>query len=261
MSLEKQTRCPLCNSATKSLWPEKKVKKCLTCGLLFRHPASSREELEVLYQTSWNDPTNQIDETGATDSYLGQIYIKELAKSLGKSDLKGLQILDYGAGRGAMLKALLDAGAEVYGIDPFGFEFLRSNGYKVFRSINELPDGIQFDGIVSLDVIEHLDYPWDDYRKLKEFLYENGWLYISTPNATGINARFYRTKWREIANRGHLFFFSPTTLERTLEKSGYKNIKRLQWFINYRRGFITSVFHWVFQFLKIDGELRYLAYR
>jgi 2-polyprenyl-3-methyl-5-hydroxy-6-metoxy-1,4-benzoquinol methylase len=254
-------KCPLCHSKAHSLWPAVRVCKCTSCYLLFRYPAASEDELKILYESSWSNPTKEIEETGATSSELAHDYVSEIAKSLGINDLKGLRILDYGAGRGAMIKVLLDSGADVYGVEPFGFELLRENGYKAFRSLNELPEGIQFDGVISIDVIEHVNNPWDDYEKLKGILHENGWLYISTPNAAGINARFYRAEWREIANRGHLFFFSPTTLERTLKKSGYKNIKRLQWFINYRRGFITSVFHWLFQFLKIDGELRYLAFK
>ena len=261
MNFTKIIKCPLCQSDAKSLWPAVRVCKCSSCNLLFRYPISSPDELKILYETSWSNPIKEIEETGATSSELAHDYVSEIAKSLGIKDLKGLRILDYGAGRGAMMKALIDAGAEVYGIDPFGFEFLRANGYKVFRSPKELPDGIQFYGIVSLDVIEHLDHPWEDYRIMREFLHENGWLYISTPNATGINARFYRTKWREIANRGHLFFFSPITFERVLNKSGYKDIKRLKWFINYRRGFVILVFHRLFQYLQIDGELRYLVFK
>jgi 2-polyprenyl-3-methyl-5-hydroxy-6-metoxy-1,4-benzoquinol methylase len=252
-------KCPFCQSDAKSLWPEVKVCQCKSCDLLFRYPVPALKELEVLYQTSWDDPTNQIDETGATSLDLSQMYIRGIANSLGRKDLKGLRILDYGAGRGAMLRSLMNAGVDAYGVEPFGFEFLRQNGYKAFRSMDELPQGLVFDGIVSLDVVEHVNTPWESYGKLKEFLTETGWLYLATPNAAGINAQYYRAKWREIANRGHLYFFTPTTLELTLEKSGYYKIRRLQWFIDYRKGPILKSLHWLLQFLRMDGELRYLA--
>jgi len=254
-------KCPLCQSDAKSLWPEVKVCKCQSCNLIFRSPALSMEELEGLYQTSWKDPMLETDETGATNPELAEDFVSRLAKSLGLDNLKGLRILDYGAGRGAMLKALMDAGVDAYGVEPFGYEFLQQNGFKVFRALDELPKGIFFDGIVSLDVIEHVQVPWDDYKKLNYYLAENGWLYLSTPNAAGINAHFYRSKWREIYNRGHLYFFTPMTLERVLEKGGYNKMKRLRWFINYRRGVITSILHQLFQIAQIDGELRYLAFK
>lgn len=187
--------------------------------------------------------------------------MRQLAKSLGRKNLKGLRILDYGAGRGAMLQALLDAGADVCAIEPFGYEVLQKKGFNIFRSLTELPKEFTFDGIVSLDMVEHVPVPWDDYKNLKEFLAENGWLYISTPNAAGINAQYFNAKWRELYNRGHLFFFSPVTLERILNKGGYKNIIRLRWFINYHRGVFTLILHWPIQFLQIDGKLRFLAFK
>jgi 2-polyprenyl-3-methyl-5-hydroxy-6-metoxy-1,4-benzoquinol methylase len=216
--------------------------------------------LQDIYRTSWSNPADEIEETGATSPELANLFVSELAKSLGRNDLKGLRILDYGAGRGAFLKALLDAGVDACGVEPFGYEFLKQNGYKAFRSLDELPKGIIFDGIVSLDVVEHLGVPWDDYKKIKDYLTTNGWLYLSTPNAAGINARYYRARWREIRNRGHLYFFTPATLEQVFEKSGYRNIKRLQWFINYRRGPVVSILHRFLQIVRIDGELRYLAF-
>jgi 2-polyprenyl-3-methyl-5-hydroxy-6-metoxy-1,4-benzoquinol methylase len=254
-------KCPLCSSDAKSLWPQLHLCKCQSCGLLFRYPAPSLDELSSLYETSWGDPNNQLDETGATSSDLAQEYGMRLAKSLGRAHFEGLRILDYGAGRGEMLKALRNLGAEIYAIEPFGYEFLRDGAFKVFRSLSELPENLKFDGIISLDVIEHMPEPWDSYGDMQKYLVEGGWLYVSTPNAGGINAQYYRARWREFHNRGHLFFFTRKTLELALEKSRYKNIQKLQWFINYHRSVLTSLLHWLLQFLHQDGELRYLVFR
>ena len=253
--------CPLCNAEAKSLWPEVKVCRCLSCSLLFRDPVPSPEQLEDLYTTSWSDPGIQVNETGATDLHLARVYAHQLARSLRKNDLKGLRILDYGAGRGAMTKVLVDAGADVCCVDPYGYPYLQQSGYKAFPSLQDLPQGIVFDGIISLDVAEHLPVPWDDYRTLNQRLSENGWLYLSTPNAAGIRAQSAQGKWRELHNRGHLFFFTPSTLQRLLVKSGYNNIRRLRWYINYHKGPMRVFSHWLLQLLWIDGELRYLAFK
>lgn len=254
-------KCPLCLSDSKSLWPKINVCKCCSCGLLFRYPALSLSELDVLYETSWSHPNDQLDETGATSFDLAQEYGMRLAKSLGLDNFKGLRILDYGAGRGAMLKALQDLGAEVYAVEPFGHEFLRDQGFRVFRSLSEVPENVKFDGIVSLDVIEHVLVPWETYGDLQRYLVKRGWLYLSTPNAGGINAQYFRSKWRELYNRGHLFFFTSETLESTLRKNGSAKIKRLRWFVNYHRGIFASAMHWLLQFLLRDGELRYLIFK
>lgn len=254
-------KCPLCSSDAKSLWPKLNVCKCQSCNLMFRYPAPSLDELGTLYETSWGDPTHQLDETGATSPDLAHEYGIKLAESLERDNFEGLRILDYGAGRGAMLKALQDLGAEIYAVEPFGYEFLQEQGFRAFRSLSELPANIKFDGIISLDVVEHVPAPWDTYGDLQKYLAEDGWLYVSTPNAGGINARYFRSKWREFYNRGHLFFFTSRTLELTLTKSEYKDIKRLQWFINYHRGTLTSLLHRLLQFTRQDGELRYLLFK
>jgi len=87
-------KCPLCLSDSKSLWPKINVCKCCSCGLLFRYPALSLSELDVLYETSWSHPNDQLDETGATSFDLAQEYGMRLAKSLGLDNFKGLRILD-----------------------------------------------------------------------------------------------------------------------------------------------------------------------
>ncbi len=253
--------CPLCSSEAKSLWPALNVWKCRACGLLFRNPAPSPDTLGTLYETSWSDPTHQLDETGATGMDLAQEYAVQLAGSVGREDFRGLRILDYGAGRGAMLKTLQELGADIYAVEPFGYEFLRQAGFRVFRSLAELPRNIKFDGIISLDVIEHVPAPWETYAELRQYLVEDGWLYISTPNADGANARYFKSRWREFYNRGHLFFFTSRTLETTLEKSHPGRIVRLQWFIDYHRGLLASVYHRLLQWLRQDGELRYLVFK
>jgi 2-polyprenyl-3-methyl-5-hydroxy-6-metoxy-1,4-benzoquinol methylase len=225
---------------------------------LFRDP--SRQDLESLYHASWSDPERHIDETGATDSDLAKTYIARLARSIGRKDLRGMRILDYGAGRGALLRALLDAGSEACGIEPYGYRFLQAKGYTVYPSIGDLPSGIAFDGIVLLDVIEHLKNPRKVLASCKRLLAENGWIYISTPNAAGIKARLARDRWGELYNRSHVFFFSPKTLRGLVTHSGFHNVRRLTWFVNYRRHPAVSVLHWVLQSTRMDGELRFLGH-
>jgi len=253
--------CPWCNSDAKLLWPEARVWRFRSCSLLFRSPAPAPAQLENLYRKSWTDPILQKDETGATDEKLAHAYVHHLAKSLGKTTFQGLRILDYGAGRGAMTKALLAEGADVYCVEPYGCLFLQQSGFKAFPSVPALPQGLVFDGILSLDVAEHLPAPWDDYQILTGRLKESGWLYLSTPNAAGVNARFTRGKWREIKNQGHLFFFTPSTLERMLAQNGFKNFRRLRWYIIYHKGPMKFLSQRLLQFLWIDGELRYLAFK
>ena len=86
----------------------------------------TQEELDALYAKSWQNPERFRSETGGTELGLARIYAKLLAGSLRLRNLKGLRILDFGAGRGDMLKALMELGAEVVGVEPYGLDFFES---------------------------------------------------------------------------------------------------------------------------------------
>jgi 2-polyprenyl-3-methyl-5-hydroxy-6-metoxy-1,4-benzoquinol methylase len=218
------------------------------------------DNLEGLYRTSWQDPHRHIDETGATNDALASTYIAQLTRSIGRNDLRGLRILDYGAGRGAMLEALLDSGVDACGIDPYGYRFLQSKGFAAYHSLEELPLGTTFDGVISIDVVEHMQNPCADLSALRNVLPRSGWIFISTPNAAGIKARLFRDRWTEVYNRSHMFFFTPETLRLVLRRSGFLDAERLRWSINYRRNFAVSILHRFLQLTRTDGELRFLGY-
>ena len=252
------TVCPLCRTGTHAHWPARGFYRCPSCALLIRHvPADS---LEALYKGSWSDPGGHIEATGATDPTLARIYLDRLAHSLGRKDLRGLRILDFGAGRGAVLAALREAGADAVGIDPFGHGFLRAAGYTVHPTIAALPRGTAFDGILSVDVVEHLPNVVEDLASLRKILAANGWIYISTPNAAGIKARVLQDRWAEAHNPSHLFLFSPGNLALALERSGYRKVQGLKWIIDYRRNPAVSILHRFLQIARMDGELRFLGF-
>jgi SAM-dependent methyltransferase len=181
-------------------------------------------------------------------------------ESLGLDSLQGLRLLEFGAGTGAMMKALGAAGAEVYGVEPFGYSLLKQQGLNAFRDLGDLPAGIRFDGILSTDVVEHLSEPWSTVRQLKDLLSPHGWIYISTPNAAGMNARLTRSHWRELKKRGHIVFFRPASFEFLLRKCGFAAYRRLCWRIDYGNGRLRGVSNSLLGALKLDGELRYLAF-
>ena len=160
-----------------------------------------------------------------------------------------------------MLTALAELGADVYGIEPFGYEFLESQGFKAFRALEDLPEGLLFNGIITIDVIEHLTVPWNEIRRLKKILAESGWIHIATLNSDGLNAKIYRSKWREALKPGHLFFFSPHSLKAILGASGFTRCHRLRWFIQCSKNPIRKLVHFLLQALYLDGELLYLVYK
>jgi len=252
--------CPLCGGRDiYHAWPEAHFDRCRSCLLYFRNPMPTESELSELYERSWSMPARARAETGGTDDRLAALYARKLAQSLGRKDFSGLRVLDFGAGRGAMIRALSRLGASVCAIEPFGLAYLQSQGFDVYRDLSEL-EGVCCDGVVMIDVLEHLPQPLQVLRRLREKLTEGGWIYIATPNPLGANARIRRSKWREARKKGHLLFPSESTMQRLLRMSGFGAIRRLRWYVGYH-GFPRRVVDYVLQNTGLDGELRYLASR
>lgn len=250
--------CRYCSGKTILYWRSLSFWRCPSCRLIFRHPLPETESVIELYVNSWTAPYKNRSETGGTSINLARIYVKKIAESLGVTDFSGLKILDFGAGRGDALIALSEMGADVYGVEPFGYERLLSMGFKVFRTLDEIPEGLTFDGIVTMDVVEHLGSPWLEIGRFNLLLNEDGFVYISTPNADSLRARIQGERWREALRAGHFVLFTGNSLETIIDRSGYKNRKRLKWYIQYNKSAIQNVLGYILQSVLIDGELRYL---
>lgn len=218
----------------------------------------TKVELDALYSHSWNNPEQHRSETSGTESHLANIYARYLARSLGIRDFSGMRVLDFGAGKGLMIKALNALGAEACAVEPYGYEHLRAKGIKVYRELSEVKNS--FDGITMIYVWEHLLQPWDTLLELHRILVEDGWLFIVTPNPSGLNARLTKGKWREAKKEGHLMFPTSYTMERILNDVGFRSFKRLKWFIRYHR-FPRWMLDYLLQAIYLDGGLRYLAWK
>ena len=250
--------CPYCGQGTLNKYATISVCKCPSCSLLFKNGLQFEGGFDELYKKAWQDTDNHKDKTGGTDLELARIYARKLVSVLGLKDFKGLKLLEFGAGRGNMLAALLELGANVYGVEPFGYEYLKNKGFKVFRTLEEIPGGILFDGIVTIDVIEHVLHPWDILNLLYGRLNSQGWFYVTTPNAGSLNARLSAGNWRELHNSSHIYFLDQKCLEIILNKIGLNKFIRLRWFVQYTNNPLRVLMHYVLQQFGLDGELRYL---
>jgi SAM-dependent methyltransferase len=252
--------CPFCSAGIRKYWPAVSVWRCTACTLMFRNPVPSHDDLTHLYTKSWSEPDSNRAETGGTDLMVARVFARRLASSLGRRDLLDVKILEFGAGRGTMLTAMAELGAEVYGIEPFGIEHIRNQGFMAYRSLAELPSGVKFDGVVSIDVMEHLARPWEELSQLRELLVSRGWLYAATLNTDGLNARLTRERWREVRKLGHLMFFNSSNFDHILRFAGFVNCRRLRWLVSHSEKPYKNALLYVMQKLGVDGELRYLAY-
>jgi 2-polyprenyl-3-methyl-5-hydroxy-6-metoxy-1,4-benzoquinol methylase len=259
----RHTQCPQCKFVGDAAvhWRAPRFLRCRECGGIFRDPFPSEMELANYYNESWKEPEEHPVETGSTSEGIAGQLVNALVRTLSRT-VAGMRILDFGAGRGAMSLELLRRDAQVVAVEPFGYDFLAARGVSVYRDAADLPQDSRFDGIVCIEVVEHLRDPTGVLAGLYERLSPGGWLLITTPNAAGLPARLMGERWREAAKPGHLVFFTPTTLGRTLQKAGFSRVHRPRWRIRFPHASpLRAAVHSVLQKLAIDGGLRMIAFR
>jgi SAM-dependent methyltransferase len=218
-----------------------------------------QHSLDQLYSAGWKQPSANRGATGGTDERLAALYARRLADCLGMTRFAGNRILDFGAGNGYFAQQLSDLGARVTCVDPFACERLRKAGLDAYRSESDIPADRRFDGIVTVDVLEHLPDPWHDIESLRSRLAPEGWLFAAAPNFSGLSSLVLGAKWAQARNPGHLVCFTPETLRRALREGGFRSIRRLNWKIPYSNRIHTRALHWTLEVLGLAGELRFLA--
>lgn len=121
----------------------------------------------------------------------------------------GATILELGAGTGAMSQRLTDGYYNVTASDlvaknfrlqlPFQEADLNTNFSQLF--------GQTFDAIVCMELIEHLENPWNFFREAKRLLIPGGRLFLTTPNTESALSMCYQMR------HGHHLWFSDADLK------------------------------------------------
>jgi cyclopropane fatty-acyl-phospholipid synthase-like methyltransferase len=226
-----------------------------------RNPMPSSEALEALYEAAWSDPLLHSAETGGKMDHLASVFAHEVSMIAAHETLDGLRILDFGAGRGAAMRAMMRAGAQVVGVEPFGSTRLRELGLDAYADLEEIPPGsLPFDGIVCFDVVEHLLESEARLVSLRGLLKPGGWFVVATPNARSLRARARGSGWKEARKAGHLVLFSPMGLETMLRRAGYADVRRLRWRVEYSDSVMRRTVHTLLQLTGFDGELRVIGW-
>jgi SAM-dependent methyltransferase len=133
----------------------------------------------------------------------------------------GTRWLDYGCGTGGLVTFL-----RAEGIDAIGFE----QGWSVPRLLERgvpvlTPDALtagagSFDVVTAIEVIEHVDDPVGELKKMAAALRPGGLLFLTTGNAAPYRDRL--AEWRYVVPEIHISFFEPRTLRTAMERAGLR---------------------------------------
>jgi 2-polyprenyl-3-methyl-5-hydroxy-6-metoxy-1,4-benzoquinol methylase len=212
--------CDLCSSTDTEVLAERdrdgkplRTVICRNCGLVFSDPRPDNEAVREYYLKNYRADYKAVHQPKTKHVYRAGKVAAERITNLKKWLKPGQKVLDFGAGGGEVLFALLAMGCDATGFEP-------NEGYALFAAQDlGLPVTHSFyqdaniregslDAVTSFHVYEHLDSPSDAARHVAKWLKPGGHFIVEVPNVEATcqwpGHRFHRA---------HLFNFNPSTLE------------------------------------------------
>lgn len=203
---------------------------CQTCDLMRTNPRPTPGTMGYYYPDDYGP--YQGTQITSDDSGDNLPLWKKLAKLLIRFNTDCIpemtpgRLLEIGCASGRFLHKMANQGWLVEGVEfsDSAAEAARSLGHSVQTgSVESVADYDEpFDLIVGWMVIEHLHQPVETLEKLAHWTKPGGWLAISVPNAGSLEFKLFKDKWHALHLPNHLYHFTPQTLDKLLEKSGWK---------------------------------------
>ena len=199
---------------------------CLGCGSITNDPIPGDDELAAFYRSNY-----RTEYKGAAEPRMRQIWrnFGRLQRHL--SDNRTFyagrsSCLDLGSGSGEFMFMAGAIGMDCIGVEPnagyaaYARETLGLNVLAQTLEETSFADG-QFDLIRLAHVMEHMRDPVRSLKVLRNWLSDDGVLYIEVPNIRAEAAQKMRGK---MFHYGHIFNFSPATFRAAAALAGFEEL-------------------------------------
>lgn len=202
--------------------------RCLNCGLICLQPQPSSSFLQDHYQDYLPVHPQEIKRWRRL---MSQVFTKSGNLIEEIMPMPG-RLLDVGCGYGFFLEEMVQRGWQAEGIEisATGLNYARNKlGLTVSDKLLPRPDWQDncYDVITLFYVIEHLQDPKSVLREARRLLRRDGLLLLRWPHTAPIAAlmRPWADRLKLYQAPSHLFDFSPMTIYKILDQSGFHEIR------------------------------------
>ncbi|HEY9785982.1 MAG TPA: class I SAM-dependent methyltransferase [Candidatus Obscuribacterales bacterium] len=201
-----------------------RIVRCRSCGFVFTNPQFKAEEYSRIYA--------QVASEGQGNDVLAPaeaLRFARLARLIESRLHKPQRLLDFGCADGGFL-------ARVKAVERIGYEVgdpstKQVDGYRIITGdfIHDaghepLSQG-SFDAVTAWDVFEHLPDLDEHVSAISKIIAPQGLLFVTVPNIDSIIAKISGGRWNMFLLE-HLWYFSPSTLERFLSRHGFASVEQ-----------------------------------
>ncbi len=226
-------------SAASTHVTEDQVVKCKNCGLIYINPRLKPGKIISGYSEAVDEVYVSQSE-GRMQSF--RHVVDKITKEFGR---KG-KFLDVGCAAGFLLAAAKEKGWDVHGVEPS--KWLGSYGSKRFGididagTLEEQKYAAKsFDVVCMFDVLEHVPDPAATLLECKRILKDDGMLVVNYPNIGSLWARAAGKKWWFLLSV-HLTYFTPKTIKKMLEKTGFAETSASRYYGKLSIGYLVGRF-------------------
>lgn len=206
-------------SSSRSLAGHLRIVRCLQCNLVFTNPRDDQATRLAIYRYLE-------DNTYESEIHNRQQTARNYLKHISKVCSPPGRLLDVGCSTGIFLGEAYNSGWEVQGneLSSWAVSLAQkrlpgSNIQTTSVELADFPEGT-FNVITLWDVLEHVDSPTQTLNHIRPWLEPHGYLFLNLPNIESLAARWMGQSW-VLLLREHLWYFSPATLCRLFEKTGF----------------------------------------
>lgn len=212
------------------------VARCSSCEMAFTNPRPTFASLVRHYPAEYfcYEPPEAL--RGLRRFVLGGVTRGLIARRIRMLETAvgtlppGTRVCDVGCSHGALLSAMREQrGCEVTGVD-FNSEMVAHGARRqVPIVVGTLKDAGfapgRFDIVTMTEYLEHEPDPKSVLEEARRVTRPGGYIVIEVPLISARGARLFGNYWSQLDLPRHLMFFTPRTLGRMLEETGYQVVR------------------------------------